>query len=204
MIITCGTCGKGFVSDKGAARKYCSRKCYYQSQVGHAPTNPKRRENRECIVCGKGFETGGRAGKRKLFCSRTCQAYARVHRRGKVLTLSIPDAAYLAGLVDGEGSVTSVKSGKLRHTWRLSIANTNFRLLHWCKQVTGCGSVTRFKHDNPKWKDAGCWQCYSWNAQAVLMQLVPYLQIVEKLKRARRLVSELNAIRELSKIPSGG
>ena len=69
MIITCGTCGKGFVSDKGAARKYCSRKCYYQSQVGHAPTNPKRRENRECIVCGKGFETGGRAGKRKLFCS---------------------------------------------------------------------------------------------------------------------------------------
>lgn len=193
MIIKCAVCETEFSDYHTPARKYCSSACYTKSRIGKPRPSTRRREQKTCVVCGTQFETGGRAGKRTLFCSRTCQSFARV-RVAKVNQMSDTDAAYLAGLMDGEGSVTMAMKRQRRTTWRISIANTDFDLLAWCKEVTGCGSIIRKPLSNPNHKDSGGWQCYSWNARDIMKQILPYMKIAEKVRRAKQMIAELDAI----------
>lgn len=195
MIIKCVVCEKEFEDYHNPPRKFCSRECYGWSRLGKSRPQMRKREILNCVICGKQFETGGRAGKRKLYCSRTCQAIARV-RVAKVNQMSVTDAAYLAGLIDGEGSVVAAKKRQRRTTWRLVVSNTDFDLLKWCKDTTGCGSIVTHKHDNPKWSDSGSWQCYSWNARDILNQILPYMKIGEKIRRANQMIAELGAIND--------
>ena len=61
----------------------------------------------------------------------------------RVKNLSTSEAAYLAGLIDGEGSITL--SRKYRGENRqlgVSISNTDRRLLEWVLKVIGVGRVT--------------------------------------------------------------
>lgn len=63
--------------------------------------------------------------------------------------LSTDTASYLAGLVDGEGSVCLSKVGKLENrTAVLVITNTDKPLLDWVKLQVGCGSI----HKQTKYK----------------------------------------------------
>ena len=193
----CQQCGKIFeisAADEARGRgKYCGVDCYHASRNGLERINIRKRELRNCVICGIQFETGGRAGKRMLYCSRTCQAIGRVYV-ARVNQMTATDAAYLAGLLDGEGSIVAAKKCQKRTTWRLVMSNTDFGLLEWCMKVTGCGSIVRHKHNNPKWADAGMWQCYSWNARDILKQILPYMKIAEKIRRARKMIAEFDAI----------
>ena len=198
MIKNCVNCKENFDNNCDPRRKFCSRKCFYESRKGIPRYDLRRRKIKTCVICSKKFETGGRAGKRTLYCSRVCQAKGRMHT-SKVKTMTITDAAYLAGLIDGEGSILISSKRQMRNTWRLQISNNDFGLLEWCKEITGCGSIIRKKHDNPKWADAGYWACYSWNARKIIKQLMPYLKIANKIKRAESLIAELDAIEELNK-----
>ena len=202
MIKKCSYCEKEFeIADWDARRgrgKFCGRDCFNKSRIGVPRPDLWRRETKECVICGKKFETGGRLGKRDLYCSRICQAKGRMHN-SKVRKMSDIDAAYLAGLIDGEGSILISQKREMRNTWRLQVSNTDFGVLSWVKETTGIGSIFCHKHENPKWKDAGIWQCYSWNARKILKQLMPYLKIGEKIQRAESLIAELDAIEELNK-----
>jgi len=154
-------------------------------------------------MCGREFETGGRLGPiDKVFCSRTCQAHARVHT-ASVNQLSPTDAAYLAGLMDGEGSIVAAMKREKRTTWRIQVSNTDFALLQWCMDAAGCGSIVHHKHNNHKWAESGWWQCYSWNARDIMMQILPYMKIAEKIRRANLLIDELDAIERLT-LSAGG
>ena len=198
MIINCQICKKEFKDYHNPPRKFCSRECFFETRRGVPRYDLRRRKTKACVICGKKFETGGRAGKRNLYCSRVCQAKGRMHL-SRVKTMTIPDAAYLAGLIDGEGSILIAQKREMRNTWRLQISNTDFGLLEWCKEITGCGSIVRRINENPKWADAGYWACYSWNARKILNQLMPYLKIDSKIQRAESLIAELDAIEELNK-----
>jgi hypothetical protein len=121
-------------------------------------------------------------------------SFARV-RRPNTNTLAKIDAAYLAGLIDGEGSIVAAMKRKGRTTWRLTVSNTNFTILGWCKSVTGVGTVVTKPWDgNKKHAVGGHWQCYSWNAKAVLEQVLPYMRI--KQDRALAVIKELGSIQD--------
>ena len=174
--------------------KYCSRECFYASRVGKSRPEIQKRTIKKCIACGKKFETGGRAGdKDKKYCSLVCLGYGLVHT-AKVNQMTVAEAAYFAGLMDGEGSVTAARIREKRTTWRISISNTDFELLEWCNDITGCGSIIRHKNTNPKWADGGTWQCYSWNARDILKQILIYMRIPEKIRRANLMIAELDTI----------
>lgn len=199
----CEQCGKEFEPTRGKNRvqKYCSRECYHQSTVGHVAYNVVDHPIVVCARCGKEFETGGR-GKptTQRFCSKQCQAFARV-RKPKTNEMTVAQAAYLAGLVDGEGSIIAVKrNSEGRHTWRLQVANTQLPLLDWCIEATGVGTiVTSQRRASEKHQLGSWWQCYSWNAYDVLRQIAPYMIIKRDL--ALRMMAELDTIVRLSQPP---
>lgn len=194
----CGQCGNEFTPTHGRDQKYCGRECYHKSREGIAPNKPVPSTIVVCAWCGKEFETGGRGRPKRgqRFCSKQCQAYARV-REHHVNEMTVAQAAYLAGLVDGEGSIIAVKrTNGGRHTWRLQVANTQTVLLDWCIEATGVGSIVTTRRKSDKHQDGHWWQCYSWNAYDVLRQIAPYMIIKREL--ALRMMAELDAVRRAS------
>lgn len=183
---TCLQCTQRFEADK-ADRKYCSRVCYYASRIGHAPTNPLRRQTNTCTTCGKHFEAGGRSGKHRdsKYCSRECAGVGRI-RHPLPRTLSPTDAAYLAGFFDGEGSIIRVKG----HGWRITIYQSSEEVIQWIATTTGTGTVASSRTESsnlikkPKVaRTQWYWNLYGRNAFALLEQLLPYLIV----KRDRAL-----------------
>jgi len=66
------------------------------------------------------------------------------------LKFSNEEAAYLAGLIDGEGTVTLTQRDKQRQrTIVISIANTERQLLDYAKTVIGVGNISSKRVMNP-------------------------------------------------------
>jgi hypothetical protein len=121
------------------------------------------------------------------FCSHKCRAATMPPplQRGKVFSssareLTIPDAAYIAGLLDGEGSIVKVYSNNRKnYSTRVTIVNTYKPVIDWLLETTGCGTIifSERRSRNEKHADAYVWQCYSANAKNILEQIFPYLII---------------------------
>lgn len=149
-----------------------------------------------CKWCGEEFEVGGRGRppKDQRFCSRRCMSLARVHNP-TVKVLAPLDAAYLAGLYDGEGSLIIAKAREARNTWRLVIASCDKDVLEWCKDVTGVGTLVSKPVYSPNHNPSWSWQCYSWNAKEVIEQILPYLKMLRRKERAVMMINELQTLR---------
>ena len=88
--------------------------------------------------------------------------------------------AYLAGVVDGEGSLTLSQNGTGR--WKrkhaaivLTVYNSDSNLLNWIKSEFG-GNVYFYKRaENPKWKPQGRWIVSAKSAALLIKKLLPYL-----------------------------
>jgi hypothetical protein len=101
--------------------------------------------------------------------------------------LSETDKSYMAGIIDGEGSII-MNYNKPKTNPAVQVANTDKALMDWIKEkftVTGLSVVYRNRH-NPKWKDV--YQLYIQgilNVYAVLTAIEPYLIIKkDKAKKA--------------------
>ena len=102
-------------------------------------------------------------------------------------TLTVAEATYIAGYLDGEGSITVRKEKRVANTrgWRLNpvvaMFNTHLASLEWVQETCGTGSLrqgaTKGKNWKPHYKQVwGLW----FNANAardLLPQLLPYLKI---------------------------
>jgi hypothetical protein len=88
------------------------------------------------------------------------------------------DWARLAAFIDGEGSIVINKAGKngTRFTVRISISNTDPRLIHWIKNTFG-GSVCIHRVSNPKHRDSMKWDAACREAQTILQNCYQYLII---------------------------
>lgn len=103
--------------------------------------------------------------------------------------------AYLAGLVDGEGSICLVRSSKTaKFRWPcLSISNTTPNIIDWCKQTFG-GSVVHKPKKQVHHSDA-----YEWRLRNkpmlfhVLANICPYMLVPEKVRRINLLLSEYDS-----------
>jgi hypothetical protein len=69
--------------------------------------------------------------------------YDRIVASTKTTTLSSADAAYIAGLIDGEGTVTLSREHRdERRRLVVSIANTDLALLRFVLGTVGAGKIT--------------------------------------------------------------
>lgn len=91
----------------------------------------------------------------------------------KPIQLPDIDKGYVAGLTDGEGSISLTKckrkSGIFHYYPCIDVANTNLDALKWVESIIGFGKVRRLKHTEPnerteKWRQRPwTWsKCYTY------------------------------------------
>lgn len=93
--------------------------------------------------------------------------------------ISQTDLAYLAGIVDGEGTIscsitTTKKNHKALHK-QLSIFNTNLMLISWITSRFGGKVFSRVR--SSKWKEEHQVKWSATEAVVILKALLPYLVI---------------------------
>lgn len=100
------------------------------------------------------------------------------------------ELAWLAGIVDGEGTITLVRHN--RNKFRspvISVASTTYELLLEVQRIAGGGSISSKKvyatHHKPSWT----WALQRRKALALIEALIPYLREPLKLTRAQFLLS---------------
>lgn len=181
----CARCGNEFTRttegpERWERRRHCSRQCWAASLVGVERPEIRKRRTLQCAACGQPFEVGGRAPHRgnASFCSRRCAANARWRTGSRANPLTQVQAAYLAGLIDGEGSIMLYRRGD-GSAMRLAITNTYRPVLEWCQATCGVGNIVDVKatHDAAKHKAQRIWLVNSQAAASVLEQIEPYLII---------------------------
>lgn len=106
------------------------------------------------------------------------------------------EKAYIARIIDGEGSIMLQKIHKNEHPAPcISIASTTLELLEWIKKVVGKGNITKKKNYNLEiHKD-----CYSYvlrrnDAISLLIDIQPYLVIDVKRKRAELILKKYKSL----------
>lgn len=95
----------------------------------------------------------------------------------RVLVLNIAEAAYIAGVLDSEGTVIEYNKKGNKYPAVL-IYNSDLSLLEWIKEKIGCGSIVKRKTDLTKYKQKYRYQLHSKiDVYTLLSQLAPYLRI---------------------------
>jgi hypothetical protein len=86
-------------------------------------------------------------------------------------------AAYIAGLIDGEGTVTlSRLHAKQNRRLVVSIANTELPLLQFVIDQVGAGKITRKRTTSDRHTPSFCYAISSGQALTLLQKVTPYLR----------------------------
>lgn len=102
---------------------------------------------------------------------------------GKVKKLRPEDVAYIAGIVDGEGTITLTRrnSYKQRHLV-LSISNTELRLLKYIQSIIGVGKITQKRVFSDRHSLGYTYVLSSRHALDVVRAIHPYLRTHKRLR----------------------
>lgn len=104
--------------------------------------------------------------------------------------LSPPDAAYIAGLVDGEGTVTLSRLHRNENRRLVvCISNNDLALLQYVKSKVGAGRITSKRVYSPRHAPSFNYQINSRQALEVLRQIAVYLRSY-KLARAELVLRD--------------
>lgn len=187
----CALCNSIFVpTNKG--QRFCSPKCYGESRRGEKRGHYKPPTVRVCPKCGKTFEVGGigRQPRKTIFCSRQCVAAMKkgvalgaYDERAVARTMTATEAAWMAAIIDGEGSIIFNHLDRPMPGIRLSVANTSHELLEAVMRTAGCGTIQNQRPATERHRQSWLWVTFSGNARSLLRQILPYL--VAKQLRAR-------------------
>jgi hypothetical protein len=86
-------------------------------------------------------------------------------------------AAYIAGLIDGEGTVTlSRLHAKENRRLVVSIANTEVQLLQFVLDEVRAGKITRKRTTSERHTPSFCYSISSRQALSLLRQIMPFLR----------------------------
>ena len=186
-------------------REYCSRKCFGKAHI--------KTVVRVCPICVKEFVVVGTHDHPARYCSDECRREAHWRQFPRMLPsqLGIPDEfwklPYLAGLVDGEGSIKVDRSGCKNN---IQVVNTDLRLISWIEKNFG-GKVIVEKRATKRRKTLYRWSMSRQQDVLVLLKLIsPYL-IIKRDKAENMIVDIYNRLRkhfpefvELGLLPSEG
>ena len=118
---------------------------------------------------------------RRTAVRRGCDT-RRLHHKEKMST----DLAYLAGVIDGEGTITLTKNSKSDMFRRIevSVSNTDKGLIDWLQTEFG-GSIRTRALQKSRYKIAYEWRIKGANqALDLLKRVTPYLRVRSKKCRA--------------------
>lgn len=108
------------------------------------------------------------------------------------MTYSIAQLAYLAGIIDGEGTISicdkrvmkrksqgirktnKVYRARINFSTSVSVANTDPRIIDWLIQNFG-GSMSHSKRQEENWRPKITWIMKTTEMVNILTQIVPYL-----------------------------
>ena len=110
--------------------------------------------------------------------------------------ISITDAAYVAGLFDGEGSVYLKRMDQMKHkrpgkpvhkVWvvRMEMAMTDKEVIKWCYELFGCGAFNERKVKKG-YKRQWRWRVAHRDALHVAKIIWPYTQV--KLHKIEQII----------------
>jgi hypothetical protein len=117
-----------------------------------------------------------------------------VLRRVAINKLSSTDAAYVAGIIDGEGTVTLTRTHRgERRRPVVSISSTELPLLLYVRNVVGVGKVTNKARSRTHHSPSFAYVVSSRQALVLLEQVLPYLQTYKK-QRAYMLLKNYLAL----------
>src|SRR3972149_2043 len=135
-----------------------------------------------CPACGESFAVGGACGpmRKKKYCCVRCAGFSPSFsspRGAMPLEMKKEDAAWLAGLFDGEGCVIIYKSSSkysVRYAMKITLSNTNSEALVRCRDISGVGNVVLGRAGTYKSKPSYYWVAGSETAAAILRQILQY------------------------------
>jgi hypothetical protein len=104
--------------------------------------------------------------------------------------LTPEEKAYIAGIIDGEGSIMLIKFHKNQlPSPCVTISSTTIELLVWIKSKTKAGTIVNKKnYNNKKHSDSYTYQVKYNDAINLLIDIEPYLVIEYKKKRAKMII----------------
>lgn len=110
------------------------------------------------------------------------EEYLRNKNKPVCKPLSDIDKGYIAGLLDGEGCLTSfttkVQGGRYWNTkYFIQIIVRQEEPIRWLREVTGIGYVFRRDRQKQGWQDLWGWRVTGRYSCEVLEQILPYLKI---------------------------
>jgi hypothetical protein len=107
--------------------------------------------------------------------------------RNVARTMTESETTWLAGVVDGEGSIIWA-SGEGKRPVRLNVYNTNVEFLKRSQEIAGTGTInaTTAGRYSPKHKQGWTWQCYGSSAAYLIAQMYPWL--IVKREKAERVL----------------
>lgn len=95
--------------------------------------------------------------------------------------MTVEERAYLAGLIDGEGSIYCGAIGSSRHKTCypcVAIGMTDEAVIEWVASRWGCAvSYVLKRKNNPKWLDQYFVRLSGKRAQLLCLTLLPYLRV---------------------------
>lgn len=96
--------------------------------------------------------------------------------------LTCTEAAYLAGIIDGEGSLTIVaqkdaRTKKYYFNPRIDIANTDTKLMNWLVNTLLVGSIYVQNRENEGHKTRYCYSIAKNGVAWLIPQIKPYIKI---------------------------
>ena len=102
------------------------------------------------------------------------------------------EKAYLAGIIDGEGSIMLIRLSKTTHPAPvLSVPSTTIELLYYIKKIIGFGKIIpKTNYNKEKHKDCYTFTLIRNQALDVIKEIYPYLIINTKRERARLLLTD--------------
>ena len=92
-------------------------------------------------------------------------------------SLSCADAAYIAGLIDGEGTITLTRKHRNENRQLcVSISSTEKPMLEFVKLSTGSGKITNKRVVSPKHTPSYTFAVYNRQALTLLQQVLLWLK----------------------------
>lgn len=175
----CPKCGETYETVPSRPAKFCSSACYNAARSGVARGPYVERETKRCLVCDKPFTVGGYGNPRRAteFCSNLCQQRGRYRAGTPSKKLSAVQAAYVAGIIDGEGSVMLYRRRIGSVTLRVAVTNTCRELLDWLASATGVGAPHGHAKATDVRRETFMWHINGDAALSMLAQAVPFMTV---------------------------
>lgn len=112
----------------------------------------------------------------------------------KVNKLSPAERGYIAGIIDGEGSITLEprrnRKGYKCRMFRVDVSSTDEELIDWLVEKVG-GAKTLRKHAEGNRKTQWSWSVRGRDVVVLLRSIKPYFQIYRRKARADFILEEL-------------